>query len=75
MAASADALFRIGKSTLPVLLQSLADRDVHVRCTAVRALQQFGTDARVAIPALRDLLKDGDEEVRAAAKEAILQIE
>jgi HEAT repeat protein len=46
-----------------------------VRAEAAYALGAIGPDARAALPALRELQKDGDEDVREAAAAAVKQIE
>lgn len=72
---ASEALFGIGKETIPLLVNALADGDAHVRCTAVMALRRFGPDARQAIPALSALLKDPDSEVRGESEQALEEIQ
>ena len=43
--------------------------------SAVEALGGIGPDAKEAVPALKALLADKDEDVRAAAEEALSKIE
>ena len=45
-----------------------------VRGDAVEALGRIGPDAKMAVPALNELLKDANESVRKAAAEALEKI-
>ncbi len=65
------ALGRIGKASLPVLLEALEDRNATVRRPAVSALAQLGPDAAGAVPALAGLLLDPDRNVRELAGYAL----
>ncbi len=56
---------------LATLILSLEDDDAVVRAEIAGCLGMMGTGARVAIPALKDHLKDPEAEVRAAVAEAI----
>jgi HEAT repeat protein len=58
---------REGKQALPLLLKMLGDRRQQqgTRCDAARALGHYGTKAKSAVAALRDLLKD-DEALKPA---------
>ena len=55
---------------VPLLTDLLKDRDSTVRSSAAYALGEFGPEARAAIPALMELLKDKDAS-RAAAASAL----
>ena len=56
------------------LIRALADRDGTVRISAAVALGHIGADAREAAGPLSQLLNDDDAELRAAAAEAIREI-
>jgi HEAT repeat protein len=76
--AAIDALPRIGlqpaAAVIPTLIDALKHCDARVRRAAAEMLGRFGSDARPAIPALRNLLGDDDAEVRIRASDAILSI-
>lgn len=72
------ALYRIDAGSRQVALLSLSD-SVHdkrpnVRTDAISKLGSLGKEAASAVPELRKALKDPDEDVRRAAKEAIQMI-
>lgn len=68
--AAVETLGRLGnRSSVPVLLDALADGDAAVRALATRALRRIG-DARL-IPALVGMLSDSDAAVRMATVEAL----
>lgn len=46
------------KSTVPGLLEILSDKDVHLAGQAAKALGEIGAEAREAIPALREIVRD-----------------
>jgi HEAT repeat protein len=56
------------------LVKQLRDKDEFVRLKAAKALGKLGADAKDALPALTDTLKDEDADVRAVAKQAIATI-
>jgi len=60
---------------VPGLIESLKHDDPGIRESAIRWLAAIGRPARAAIPALEVALADPDEQVRAAAVEAITQID
>ncbi len=45
-------------AVIPVLIQGLESRDGEVRCAAAAGLEQFGDEARAAVPALIAVAKD-----------------
>ncbi len=65
----------IGKVAVPHLLKGLADQDVLVRFGAAQALGKMGPQAREAIPALLDRLRnDKSRTVHDAAEDALKAI-
>jgi HEAT repeat protein len=56
------------------LVKQLRDKDEFVRLKAAKALGKLGADAKDALPALTDALKDEDADVRAVAKQAVATI-
>jgi HEAT repeat protein len=52
----------------------MKDKGVLVRRTAAEAMGQIGPDARSAVPALTEALKDEDEKVRQAAQAALKKV-
>lgn len=61
-------------SVLPALAKALRDPDNRVRVAAAETLGRFGSDAAVAVAALREARNDRSPEVQAAAAAALLQI-
>ncbi|UCG48962.1 MAG: HEAT repeat domain-containing protein [Phycisphaerales bacterium] len=57
--------------TLNEWIERLHHKDVEVRRSAARTLEQKGPEAKDAIPALIEVLEDKDEYVRAAAARAL----
>jgi HEAT repeat protein/predicted RNA-binding Zn-ribbon protein involved in translation (DUF1610 family) len=68
------ALAVLGPASIPGLIDALADPAAPVRRRAARALRMLGPAARSAAPALLELLKDRDPEVRADAALAVGEI-
>jgi HEAT repeat protein len=60
---------------LPALCLALLDENPAVRIEAGFHLMYWGADAKAALGALKDALKDADERVRKVAAAAIQQIE
>jgi len=60
---------------IPHLIARLADDHSYARMNAVMALQSFGEKAQVALPHLRPLVSDPDEQVRRLAATAVARIE
>lgn len=72
------ALGKIGrlKEIVPILIRILENRNPRgLRYQAAEALGSIGAGARRAIPTLKKLLRDEDEEIRAAVKAAIAKIQ
>lgn len=65
----------LGTIGVTALLWSLRSEKDDLRCTAASTLGVLGTDARRALPALKELLGDNSNQVRQAAKQSIEQIE
>src|SRR5262245_63830339 len=63
-AQAVSALERIGPAAVPGLREGLRDKDVRVRSGAATALGRIGPDARAAVPALIEALKDEVADVR-----------
>jgi HEAT repeat protein len=55
---AANALGRIGKASLPSLLDLLKEKDWEVKSHAAQALRYLGPEAKPALPALLELLQD-----------------
>lgn len=62
-------------SSVPVLIDALGDQHPRVRVKAINTLAKIGPDAKDAVPALIEVLKDNDFEVRQAAADALEAIE
>ena len=56
------------------LVKQLRDKDEFVRLKAAKALGKLGADAKDALPALNEALKDDDADVRSVAKQALASI-
>ena len=56
---------------IPVFIGSLTNEETGIRISAAYSLLQYGSDARVAVPALQKALDDADADVRNAAKDAL----
>ena len=69
------ALRKAQDQSISILIKALQDKSPKVRVQAAIVLSQMGKKSRAAIPALRQAAKDGDNEVRRAAKSALLEIE
>jgi HEAT repeat protein len=65
------ALCMIGAPALPALIQATRHPSPRVRMLVIEALKVMKCDTSSAIPAVRAALADPDEEVRAAAAEAL----
>ncbi len=68
------ASFAYRAPSVESLIKQLKDKDEVVRLKAAKELGKLGTDAKDAIPALTEALKDTDEDVRSVAKKAIALI-
>lgn len=68
--------FRV-KNTIPVFLVALKNDNYGVRRKAVTCLKLIGPDAKEAIPALREILRNQSEDIRIkhAVEEAITEIQ
>ncbi len=62
------------RTVVPWLMAQLQSLDAGARVEACRTLEQLGPAARAALPALRRRANDENENVRAAAKEALKQV-
>ena len=63
------------EQVVPVIAKFLTDSSPYVRKMSIRNLQAFGADARLAVPALVESLKDQDADVRKCAGEALKAID
>jgi HEAT repeat protein len=61
--AAAEALRKIGKSSVPGLVQTLTSEDWYLRLKAVEVLGALGPEAVEALPALEALAGDQDQQV------------
>jgi HEAT repeat protein len=77
--AAAWALVQLGgleaKNALPVLSAGLKDPDSWTRQTAATYLGSLGAPGKQALPALKELANDENEDVRKAAAEAVKQLD
>jgi HEAT repeat protein len=71
---AAASLAKIGAEAVPTLTLGLSDKDYDVRKHAAVALGTVGPPARNALGALRAASQDADEEVAAAALDAIKKV-
>jgi HEAT repeat protein len=70
-------LGRIGsdaEAAVPILAETLRDKDEKVRGFAAMALGKIGPEAKAAVPALIEALKDEDKNVRRHASFALEKI-
>jgi len=56
---------------IPVFIGSLTNEETGIRISAAYSLLQYGSDAKVAVPALQKALDDADANVRNAARDAL----
>lgn len=49
---------------MPVLLESLADKDYETRRSALEAVEELGPAARAAVPLLRKIAQDKGDQLR-----------
>src|SRR5206468_3411275 len=68
------ALEGIGKRAIHALIQALGSQSPYVRSAAAEAVLRIGPEAKAAGPALLDLLKDKDDDVRQSALGALKEI-
>jgi HEAT repeat protein len=73
--AAAASLAQVGAEGVPALTVGLSDRDYDVRKHAAIALGVVGPPARSALDALRAASRDADEEVAAAALDALKKVD
>jgi len=71
---AAESLVKIGKPAVPLIINTLRDKNSLVRYMSVKILGEIGTDAKDAESSLVKLLKDKDHDVRVSAKEALGKI-
>jgi HEAT repeats len=71
---AADALGEMGKNAVPYLIDGLQHKNADVREKSADALRKIGADAKAAIPGLKMLLRDENQEVRFVARSAIYWI-
>lgn len=60
--------------SVPILISSMENNDINIRIGAIAALGKIGEEARTAMPALYNLLRDRDQDVQFAASHAIGEI-
>jgi HEAT repeat protein len=60
--------------SVPILMNSLKDKDPNMRYWAAESLGHFGREAKSAVPALVEALKDEDKMVRMGAAYALAEI-
>jgi HEAT repeat protein len=75
---AAKALDAADKDAVPVLSAMMAalekEQDVKTRCYLVRSLKNLGAESGPAVPLLQKLSRDGKDEVRKAATDALASI-
>jgi HEAT repeat protein len=64
-----------GIVVVPVLIESLQDKNTYVRRDAAKALGNFGGEAKEAVPLLLARLRDPEPSVRKAAAQSLKQID
>ncbi len=69
------AFSQFGEDAVPILIDHLAHEQTDIRRWAAVTLGEVGPPAREAIPPLLDALRDGDNSVRDAAKDALEKID
>lgn len=74
-ALAVDALAKLGKVSVPYLIQALSDDEPVVRGKAVEALGELGSYAKDAVPQIRNLLNDKSELVQFYSTHALKQIQ
>jgi HEAT repeat protein len=67
-------ILAIGPPAIPPLVAALARDDTVLVSRAAEVLGKMGPEAAEAVPALRKLLEDADEEVQREAEKALLRI-
>lgn len=72
--AAVQALEKIGAVTIPHLIPALQHKDVAMRLGAVYVLGRLGPQAQGAADALRETLRDGNEDVRVGASYALVNV-
>lgn len=70
----AAALGRIGKASVPVLIDALSDKNLEVRHAAAYALGEVGPDAQAAVPGLIPLLNETNAPLRASVAYSLSRI-
>jgi HEAT repeat protein len=68
------ALERIGQVAMPALILALKDQNALLRLGAVHALGRFVPGAKEATNALKEALKDPDNDVRVGAANALMRV-
>ncbi len=71
---AANAMARIGKDSVPALVEALGIADPHRRHSIIHALAQIGPEAEAAVPALIQQLQDPDPNIREAIAYALPRI-
>ncbi|HEV2950265.1 MAG TPA: HEAT repeat domain-containing protein [Gemmataceae bacterium] len=73
--AALNTLGRFGAAGVPSLIRGLKHHDAIIRSYSAHRLGEMGQDAKKAIPALREALKDQEKDVRVAAALALAHID
>jgi len=73
-AAAAEAFAHIDPAPVPRLVEALKDRDPETGCNVSRALGGLGPAAGEAVPLLRELAEDKDQELKLCAAQALEKI-
>ncbi|MGH7411264.1 MAG: HEAT repeat domain-containing protein, partial [Candidatus Methylomirabilis sp.] len=72
---AAQALRHFGSRAAPLLAQTVTDADPNVRWAAASALGEIGPEAKDAVPALLQALRDPEDMVRGSVRYALRQID
>jgi len=68
------SLVEIGSEAVPALIAATQAEDPMLRASAIAILGQMGSHARSAMPAVKAALRDGQDYVRQAARDALQRI-
>ena len=65
----------LAKDVIAVLTEALKVKAIPIRFPSIESLGNFGPEASIAIPALREILNDPNDFVREAAESALAKID
>ncbi len=70
-----ESLVRVGKPSVPALIEAIHDQDVSLRLDAILILSRIGSDAKAAVQPLLRLARQDAPNVKAAAINALISID